>query len=52
MTYAIPSDTKKANPVGYLLPVALRNFVRNRETGVVAVGIVIGLLSGLLVAAI
>src|SRR4029079_9836607 len=38
--------------MGYLLPVALRNFVRNRETGVVMVAIVIGVLSGLLVAII
>lgn len=44
---------KKAAPgASYLLPVALRNFVRSRETGLVAVAIVIGLLSGLLVATI
>ncbi|MDD1530426.1 chloride channel protein [Bradyrhizobium sp. WBOS7] len=35
-----------------LLPLFLRNFVRNRETGLVLVAIVVGLLSGLLVAAI
>ncbi|MDA9531423.1 chloride channel protein [Bradyrhizobium sp. CCBAU 25338] len=35
-----------------LLPLFLRNFVRNRETGPVLVGIVVGLLSGVLVAAI
>ena len=35
-----------------LLPLVLRNFVRNRETGLVLVAIVIGLLSGVLVAAI
>ncbi|MBR0839958.1 chloride channel protein [Bradyrhizobium liaoningense] len=35
-----------------LLPLFLRNFVRNRETGLVLVAIVIGLLSGVLVAAI
>jgi chloride channel protein, CIC family len=53
MTDVAASDTaKKANVGGYLLPASLRNFVRNRETGVVAVAIVIGLLSGLLVAAI
>lgn len=53
MTYVTPSDDgKKANASGYLLPAVLRNFVRNRETGVVSVAIVIGLLSGLLVAAI
>ena len=53
MTYVTaPDAAKKASAAGYLLPVALRNFVRNRETGLVAVGIVIGLLSGLLVAII
>jgi CIC family chloride channel protein len=54
MTDVTPSDNaKKATVAGYyLLPVVLRNFVRNRETGVVFVAIVIGLLSGLLVAAI
>ncbi|MDE5460312.1 chloride channel protein [Bradyrhizobium sp. CSS354] len=35
-----------------LLPLFLRNFVRNRETGLVLVAIVIGLLSGVLVATI
>jgi chloride channel protein, CIC family len=35
-----------------LLPLFLRNFVRSRETGLVLVAIVVGLLSGLLVAAI
>ncbi|WP_375159229.1 chloride channel protein [Bradyrhizobium sp. RDT46] len=35
-----------------LLPLFLRNFVRNRETGLVLVAIVVGMLSGLLVAAI
>ena len=35
-----------------LLPLFLRNFVRNRETGLVLVAIVVGLLSGVLVAAI
>ncbi|MCK1423048.1 MULTISPECIES: chloride channel protein [unclassified Bradyrhizobium] len=34
-----------------LLPLFLRNFVRNRETGLVLVAIVVGLLSGVLVAA-
>ena len=53
MTYAERQiQAPKAPATGYLLPVALRNFVRNRETGVVTVGIVIGLLSGLLVAII
>lgn len=52
MTYVTPPDAvkKKANTAGYLLPLSLRNFVRNHDTGVV--GIVIGLLSGLLVAII
>jgi CIC family chloride channel protein len=36
----------------YLLPTQLRNFVRNRETGLVVVAVMIGLLSGLLVATI
>jgi CIC family chloride channel protein len=52
MTYFAPVDTAKKSPADYLLPAALRNFVRHRETGVVSVGIVIGLLSGLLVAII
>ena len=54
MTLITPSDpAKKAKATGYyLLPAALRNFVRSRETGLVSVAIVIGLLSGLLVAAI
>jgi CIC family chloride channel protein len=48
-----PEPAKKPVVAGYyLLPANLRNFVRNRETGVVTVAIVIGLLSGLLVAAI
>src|SRR4051812_48195578 len=33
----------------WLLPAGLRNFVRSRETGLVLVSIVVGLLSGLLV---
>ena len=53
MTYFAPSDSaNKPHVAGYLLPIALRNFVRSRETGVVAVAIVIGLISGVLVAAI
>ena len=53
MTYVAPSDSaNKPHVAGYLLPIALRNFVRSRETGVVAVAIVIGLISGVLVAAI
>jgi CIC family chloride channel protein len=52
MTYFAPVDTAKKSPADYLLPAALRNFVRHRESGVVSVGIVIGLLSGLLVAII
>jgi CIC family chloride channel protein len=48
MTSITPSESaKKANVSGYyLLPAALRNFVRSRETGLVSVAIVIGLLSG------
>lgn len=41
-----------AAPGIWLLPLFLRNFVRNRETGLVLVAIVVGLLSGVLVAAI
>lgn len=41
-----------AAPGFRLLPLFLRNFVRNRETGLVLVAIVLGLLSGVLVAAI
>jgi CIC family chloride channel protein len=53
MTYVAPVDiAKKAHAAAYLLPAGLRNFVRNRETGVVSVAILTGLLSGLLVAAI
>jgi CIC family chloride channel protein len=53
MTYVAPSDgANKPHVAGYLLPIVLRNFVRSRETGVVAVAIAIGLISGVLVAAI
>src|ERR1700710_1315644 len=53
MTITIRSDTtRKSTAAGYLLPAAMRNFVRARETGLVLVAIVIGVLSGLLVAAI
>jgi chloride channel protein, CIC family len=52
MTYVAPIDPKKTHAAGYLLPLSLRNFVRHRETGVVAVAFTIGLLSGLLVAVI
>ena len=53
MTHADRQNQPLKSPVtGILLPVALRNFVRNRETGVVMVAIVIGVLSGLLVAII
>ncbi|SCB18209.1 chloride channel protein, CIC family [Bradyrhizobium shewense] len=41
-----------AAPGTRLLPLFLRNFVRNRETGLVLVAIAVGLLSGVLVAAI
>ena len=53
MTLVVPpKPTAKPAQTGYLLPASLRNFVRNRETGVVAVAVVLGLLSGLLVAII
>ncbi len=53
MTLVVPpKPTAKPAQTGYLLPASLRNFVRTRETGVVAVAVVIGLLSGLLVAII
>lgn len=53
MTLAVPPQPPpKSATTGYLLPAGLRNFVRTRETGVVAVAVVIGLLSGLLVAII
>lgn len=48
-----PRPAKPAAAPGIrLLPLFLRNFVRNRETGLVLVAIVVGLLSGVLVAAI
>lgn len=48
------SEAKKPAAAGAtaLLPAPIRNFVRARESGLVAIGIVIGLLSGLLVAII
>ena len=53
MTYAAPTEgAGKPHVAAYLLPIGLRNFVRSRETGVVAVAIMIGLISGVLVAAI
>jgi chloride channel protein, CIC family len=48
----VSDDANKPHAAGYLLPVGLRNFVRSRETGVVAVAVMIGLISGVLVAAI
>ncbi|MGY4477120.1 chloride channel protein [Bradyrhizobium sp. USDA 3364] len=51
MTVTSPVNIAKP-PTVRLLPAPLRNFVRSRETGLVTVAIVIGLLSGLLVAAI
>ena len=52
MEPAPPPAKPAAAPGIRLLPLSLRNFVRNRETGLVLVGIVVGLLSGVLVAAI
>jgi chloride channel protein, CIC family len=48
-----PKPTKQPQaPGNYLLPAGLRNFVRHRETGLVLVAIVVGVLSGTLVASI
>ena len=54
MTLVAAPEIKRGSAASatYLLPLGLRNFVRNFETGLVSVAIVIGLLSGLLVAAI
>src|SRR5258708_20426650 len=53
MTVVAPNPTKTAPVTGFLLlPAGLRNFVRSRETGLVLVSIVIGLLTGLLVTVI
>jgi CIC family chloride channel protein len=54
MTLVAAPDVKRSSTPAttYLLPLGLRNFVRNFETGLVTVAIVIGLLSGLLVACI
>ncbi|RZN11826.1 chloride channel protein [Bradyrhizobium genosp. SA-3] len=52
MTQASHPAKPASAPGIRLLPLFLRNFVRNRETGLVLVAIVIGLLSGVLVAAI
>ncbi|TAI66411.1 chloride channel protein [Bradyrhizobium sp. Leo170] len=52
-TLAAPEvGAKQSAATGRRLPSGLRNFVRNRETGLVAVAIVVGLLSGLLVVSI
>jgi CIC family chloride channel protein len=48
----VSDNASKPHVAGYLLPVGLRNFVRSRETGVVTVAVMIGLISGVLVAAI
>jgi chloride channel protein, CIC family len=53
MTLVAPRETRDAEPTtGFLLPAVLRAFVRNRETGVALAGVVIGIMSGLLVAII
>lgn len=53
MTLAAPRETKDPDTAtGFLLPPGLRAFVRNRETGLVATGMLIGAISGLLVAVI
>lgn len=46
------SASASTAPGPWRLPASLRNFVRNREIGLVLVAVVIGLLSGLLVAII
>jgi CIC family chloride channel protein len=51
-TVATPEAARKPATTILLLPTQLRNFVRSRETGLVVVAVVIGLLSGLLVATI
>jgi CIC family chloride channel protein len=53
MTLVAPRETKDPeSAAGFLLPSALRAFVRNRETGLVITGMIIGVVSGLLVAVI
>jgi CIC family chloride channel protein len=52
MTITTAKAARKSATTILLLPVQLRNFVRSRETGLVIVAVVIGLLSGLLVATI
>lgn len=53
MTLVAPRETKDAEATGtFLLPAGLRAFVRNRETGLVITGMLIGAISGVLVAAI
>src|ERR1700744_2979806 len=54
MTLVAAPEIKRGSSTAttYLLPLGLRNFVRNFETGLVTVAIIIGLLSGLLLAAI
>ncbi|MBN8984050.1 MAG: hypothetical protein J0H32_06180, partial [Rhizobiales bacterium] len=53
MSYAEqPIVAQKPQASGRLLPQSVRNYVRNHDLGVMLVGSVIGLLSGLLVAII
>lgn len=47
-----PTSAAPAASAPWRLPTVVRNFVRNREIGLVMVAVVIGLLSGLLVAII
>lgn len=47
-----PTSAAPAASAPWRLPAVVRNFVRNREIGLVMVAVVIGLLSGLLVAII
>lgn len=52
MPAVVTRAPKPAASSVYLLPAGLRNFVRNRDTGLVLVAILVGLSSGVLVAAI
>ena len=53
MRLVAPRENKEAEATArFLLPAWLRAFVRNRETGLVITGMLIGVISGVLVAAI
>ena len=42
MTLVAPRESKDVEAAGFLLPASLRAFVRNRETGLVLTGMLIG----------